>query len=108
MSPPSCDKKNAAADDVMVDDDIPSLSLQTQAEDAVVYQDNEEEENGGRANSVKGGPDTSLMWKSGQFFYQFHEKPMVRCVWILLILRAIERSIFWGLLFINPGFLTGK
>jgi hypothetical protein len=105
MSPPSR-AKNAAADDVMADDDVPSLSLQTPAEDAAVYHDNEE--NDGHTNSVKGGPDTSLMWKSGKFFYQFHEKPMVRCVWILLILRAIERSIFFGLVFINPGFLTGK
>ncbi|KAL3770088.1 hypothetical protein ACHAW5_003464 [Stephanodiscus triporus] len=107
MSPPSRVKTNASDDDVMAGDDVPSLSLQTPAEDAAVYQDNEDEENGGRANSVKGGPDTSLIWKSGKISYQFHENPMVRCVWILLILRAIERSIFFGLLFINPGFLTG-
>ena len=108
MSPPSRVKKNAADDDVMADDDVPSLSLQTPPEDAAVYQHNEEEENGGHANSVKGGPDTSLIWKSGQISYQFHEKPMVRCVWILLILWVIGRSNFWGLIFINPGFLTGK
>ncbi|KAL3771993.1 hypothetical protein ACHAW5_002223 [Stephanodiscus triporus] len=106
MSPPSC-AKNAAADDFVVDDDVPSLSLQTPAEDAAVYQDNKE--NDGHTNSVKGGPNyTSLIWKSRtQISYQFHENPMVHCVWILLILRAIERSIFMGILYINPGFLTG-
>ena len=69
--------------------------------------DNEEEE-GEESEDEAAAGGTSLQWKNRGVTYQFQENPMRFCVWILLLLRAVERGIYYGFLFINPGFLTGE
>jgi len=65
--------------------------------------DNEEEETSMIINQT-----SSLEWKNRGITYHFCDNPMRDCVWILLLLRAVERGIYYGFVFINLGFLTGK
>ena len=52
-------------------------------------------------------PSEFVTWESRGTSYQFASNPMRKCVWIILVLRAVQMGLNYGLLFINPGFLTG-
>jgi hypothetical protein len=49
----------------------------------------------------------SLMWKSRGYTYEFNYSPVKHSAWIMLTLRAVERGMNFGFMFINPYFLTG-
>lgn len=52
-------------------------------------------------------PRQFVTWESRGTSYQFSNNPMRNCVWIILVLRAVQQGLTFGMLFINPGFLTG-
>lgn len=93
---------------------VPSLELGEKAADATgdggsgagdeedFLNDNEGAEDGDE------GVKKSLTWRSRTGDYEFHLQPMAHCVWVLLLLRFVERATYYGYTLMNPGFLTGK
>lgn len=66
-----------------------------------------EEAEGDNMLSNDSNPSEFVTWESRGTSYQFANNPMRNCVWIMLVLRAVQMGLNFGLLFINPGFLTG-
>ena len=81
---------------------------------SISKKEEEEEKRSDEEEAMKNGTDradndtkTSLLWKSKGFTYEFAKSPVRYVAWILLVLRAVERGIWFGFVFINQGFLTG-
>ena len=68
-----------------------------------------DEEEGGdkKMGNDDANPKNFVTWESRGASYVISNNPMRHCVWILLVLRAVQMGINFGNLFINPGFLTG-
>ena len=66
-----------------------------------------EEVEGDNMLSNDSNPREFVTWESRGTSYQFANNPMRNCVWIMLVLRAVQMGLNFGLIFINPGFLTG-
>ena len=67
-----------------------------------------EEEGEDKFGNEDTNPRGFVTWESRGASYQFANNPMRTCVWILLVLKAVQKGIELGIQFINPGFLTGK
>ena len=59
-------------------------------------------------NEGTNNPREYVTWESRDASYQFANNPMRRCVWILLVLRAVQMGLSFGTNFIESGFLTGE
>ena len=85
----------------------PFHSYAGKTEEEEVKRSGEDEE-----EAMKSGADreknTSLLWKSKGFTYEFAKSPARHVVWILLVLRAVERGVYFGYMFLSLGFLTGE
>ena len=68
----------------------------------------DEEEGDKKMGNEDTNPRQFVTWESRGASYQFANNPMRTCVWILLVLKAVQKGIELGIQFINPGFLTGK
>ena len=72
----------------------------------------EVEEGDDNNNNKSGNDDTNprhfITWESRGTSYQFPEHPIRNCVWIILVLKAVQQGVHFGFLFMNPGFLTGE
>jgi hypothetical protein len=82
------------------------------APDGVTFEvEGDEEEEEGDNNKL-GNEDTNprgyITWESRGVSFQFPNNPMRYCVWILLVLRAVQAGINYGTNFIESGFLTGE
>jgi hypothetical protein len=82
---------------------------------AGVSKTEEEEKRSGEdeEEAMKSGADycennKSLLWKSKGFTYEFAKSPVRHVAWILLVLRAVERGVYYGYFFLSQGFLTGE
>ena len=80
------------------------------APDGVTFEVEGDEEEGD--NNKLGNEDTNprgyITWESRGVSYEFADSPMRTCVWILLVLRAVQYGIYLGSNFIESGFLTGE
>lgn len=47
---------------------------------------------------------SSLVWKSRTGEYEFALDPYKHSVWVMLLLRFVERAAYYGYTLINPGF----
>ena len=65
-----------------------------------------EEEGDDKLGNEDTNPRGFVAWESRDTSYQFPNNPMRACVWILLVLRAVQMGLVFGMNFINPGFLT--
>jgi hypothetical protein len=83
--------------------------LEFEVEDAVVDESGGDEEDLNEAAAADGGGiGSSLVWKSHTGTYEFAVDPFKHSVWVILFLRFVERSSWYGYMLINPGFLTGE
>ena len=78
------------------------------APDGVTFEVEGGEEGDTRVGNDGTSPRQFITWESRGTSYQFANNPMRKCVWIILVLRAVQKGIEYGMLFINPGFLTGE
>src|SRR5210317_354780 len=78
------------------------------APDGVTFEVEGGEEGDTRVGNDGTSPRQFVTWESRGTSYQFANNPMRKCVWIILVLRAVQKGIEYGMQFINPGFLTGK
>ena len=67
-----------------------------------------EEEGEDKLGNEDKNPREYVTWESRDASYQFPNNPMRHCVWILLVLRAVQMGINFGTNFIESGFLTGE
>jgi hypothetical protein len=68
----------------------------------------EEEGDNNKLVNEDTNPRGYITWESRGASYQFANNPMRTCVWILLVLRAVQMGINFGTNFIESGFLTGE
>ncbi len=68
----------------------------------------DKEEGDNKLGNEDANPRGYVTWESRGASYQFANNPMRHCVWILLVLRAVQMGINFGTNFIESGFLTGE
>ena len=78
------------------------------APDGVKFEVEGDEEGDDKLGNEDTNPRGYVTWESRGASYQFANNPMRTCVWILLVLRAVQMGINFGTNFIESGFLTGE